>query len=171
MQTMPSKNRTSVAVTGIALLVLVIGLIVYGVNQRTKQEVGELDPMTQLAEPENGIAMEPAPVENAAATAPDAGSAAIADPVTDATAMTAPETNAEAAGQETAPALIMMGSVPETHLVQPGETLYSISMNYYNDKIYAGDIEELNGLADPNQIQAGMELKLPRPENLTAVGE
>lgn len=173
MQTMHSKNRTSVAVTGIALLVIMVGLIFYGVSQRTREEAREIDPMVGLAEPENGVGMQPEGAISATGnSAPETGTVEAAQ-ATDATAlMTAHPSSAEAAGQlETAPALTTMGSVPDTHVVQPDETLYSISTKYYATHIYAGDIEQLNGLSDPNQIQTGMELKLPRPESLIAVGQ
>lgn len=170
MQTMPSKNRTQMVITGAALLVLVIGLIVYGVGQRTREEAREIDPMVGLAEPENGIAVEPEEAINAAAPVSEMGTVEAAE-ATDATALTAAGTTAEASGQaEATPALTTLGTMPETHVVQPGETLYDISMKYYATHIYAGDIEQLNNLPNPDQIQAGMELTLPRPEDLMAVG-
>lgn len=170
MQTMPSKTRTQVAITGAALLVLVVGLIIYGVSQRAGEEAREIDPMVELAESENGTAMQPQEAMNTAA-AVDMGRVEATD-ATDATAMTETGAIAETSGQaEATPALTTMSTVPETHVVQPGETLYSISMQYYATHIYAGDIEQLNGLSNPNQIQAGMELTLPRTEDLMAVGQ
>jgi nucleoid-associated protein YgaU len=170
MQTMPSKNRSSMMLTGIALLVLVVGLIAYGLNSRAKHEAKPADPMAEVAEPENGIAAQPGAKVDGAGPTPDAGTTAHAAPAANTPAVTA-EATAEAKSRgEATTALTALGSVPETHVVQPGETLYSISMKYYNNQIYAGDIEELNGISDPNRIQVGMELKLPRPEELTMMG-
>ncbi|MFZ5826241.1 MAG: LysM peptidoglycan-binding domain-containing protein [Bacillota bacterium] len=166
MQTMPSKSRTQVIITGVALLVLVMGLIIYGVSQRAREEAREIDPMLELAEPENGNAMQPGTAVDAAAT-PDRGAMGAADTTSLAGAATA-----EAGDQaEATPALTTLMTVPETHVVQPGETLYDISRKYYATHLHAGDIEQLNNLANPNQIVAGMELKLPRPEDLAAVGQ
>lgn len=171
MQTMPSKNRTSMAVAGIALLALVVGLIAYGVNQRNKQEIAEIDPMTELAEPENGNLATPA-AEAETASTPIGGALVEAAPATEEAAMTAaPEESAELTGQETTSALATLEAVPETHVVQPGETLSTISMKYYNNHVYAGDIEQLNDISDPDMIQPGQELALPRPDSLMAVGQ
>ncbi|MFZ5817748.1 MAG: LysM peptidoglycan-binding domain-containing protein [Bacillota bacterium] len=164
MQTMPSKNRSTVLVTGVALLALVVGLIAYGVNRGAGDEAPEADPMTQLAEPENGTAAQPGTVLDAAPSATaEESSVAEAAP----TAEIIPEAGSEVEASSTAsPSLTTLGSVPATHLVQPGDTLYTISRTYYSTDIYAGDIEALNNLTDPNQIQVGMELMLPRPEDL-----
>lgn len=170
MQTMPSKNRTSMMVTGVALLVMVVGLIAYGLNQRAKTEVPENDPMANLAQPENGNATQPGMKFDAAGPTPDQGMTEAAEASSDTESPAAAAMTADSARQttpmEATPAMITLGTVPETHVVQPNETLYSISMKYYNDKIYAGDIEQLNGLDDPNMIMAGTELKLPRPADL-----
>ncbi|MGE5672457.1 MAG: LysM peptidoglycan-binding domain-containing protein [Mycobacterium leprae] len=60
--------------------------------------------------------------------------------------------------------------VPATHTVAPGETLSSISALYYLSPVYAGDIEALNEMSDADKLLPGMELKLPRPEDLPTIG-
>lgn len=172
MQTMPSKNRPSLAVAGVAVLVLVVGLIAYGVNQRTKQETKENDTLAQLASPENGSAT---PRNMTEATPGQAMTNPMTAPGTT-VANNPPVTGAkpEMAGAETdksAPALNVLGPVPATHMVAPGDTLYTISMKYYKSHIYAGDIEALNALEDPDTIVVGTELKLPRPEALMPAGQ
>lgn len=171
MQTMPSKNRSSTLVMGVALLVLVVGLIAYGVNQRSKNQVPETDEMSDFAAPENGNAAQPGAGMDAASPAPATGVKGTAEA---APAAEAPSTTAMPAVGQTSvtPALTTLGDVPETHVVQPNETLYSISEMYYNSKIYAGDIEELNGITNPDMIVVGQELLLPRPEALmTTIGQ
>jgi LysM repeat protein len=48
------------------------------------------------------------------------------------------------------------------HLVQPGETLYSIAMKYFSDKSYVNRIAHLNELEDQTKIFVGYKLKLPK---------
>jgi LysM repeat protein len=48
-----------------------------------------------------------------------------------------------------------------THIVQQGETLYSIAMQYFADNSYVDKIARLNNLNDQKTIYAGFELKLP----------
>jgi len=53
------------------------------------------------------------------------------------------------------------GPVPETYVVQEGDTLYSIAIRY---QLNLADIVALNGLSDPNDIEVGQEIRLPVPE-------
>ncbi|AYC29365.1 LysM peptidoglycan-binding domain-containing protein [Paenisporosarcina cavernae] len=48
----------------------------------------------------------------------------------------------------------------KTHTVAPGETLYRIAMNYYNDPSAVDKIKAANGLSS-DSISAGQELILP----------
>ena len=50
--------------------------------------------------------------------------------------------------------------VPATHVVQEGDTLYSIANLYQLD---LAEIVAINGLSDPNDISVGQELMLPIP--------
>jgi nucleoid-associated protein YgaU len=53
----------------------------------------------------------------------------------------------------------------EMHTVAPGETLTTISEDYYDDAGYADYIAEYNGISDPTLISVGMELEIPpKPE-------
>jgi LysM repeat protein len=52
-------------------------------------------------------------------------------------------------------------SVPETYVVQEGDSLYSIAARF---QVALADIVALNGLSDPNDISVGQELRLPVPE-------
>jgi LysM repeat protein len=47
---------------------------------------------------------------------------------------------------------------PETYVVAEGDTLYGIALKFAVD---LDDIIALNGLADPNDIQVGQEIKIP----------
>ncbi|WP_274652710.1 LysM peptidoglycan-binding domain-containing protein [Paenibacillus humicola] len=49
----------------------------------------------------------------------------------------------------------------QTHTVQKGETLYSISRQYYGSDKYANTIAEYNHLADGDAVKAGDVLKIP----------
>jgi nucleoid-associated protein YgaU len=73
---------------------------------------------------------------------------------------TAPDEGEGDEGTDTAPE----GDV-ETHVVAEGETLTTISEDYYDDTGYADYIAEYNGIEDPTLISAGMELEIPpKPE-------
>ncbi|MBS4176480.1 LysM peptidoglycan-binding domain-containing protein [Lederbergia citrea] len=48
------------------------------------------------------------------------------------------------------------------HTVQSGETLYRISMNYYNDQSGIEKIKQANGLTG-NELSVGQTLKIPLP--------
>ncbi len=54
---------------------------------------------------------------------------------------------------------------PEVHVVQKGDTLYSIAFNYGFDY---HELAELNGIKDPGVIQAGQQIRL-FPDNAHAV--
>ena len=169
MQTMPTRTRTSLVIGAVAALVLVVSLALYAVNQRAQNQPDPTNPLAEIAEPENGT---PLNANSAANAAPNTGAQANPDEVNAAageTPVTGGETevNADAAS----PAMTTLEAVPATHIVQPNETLYDISEKYYNTHIYAGDIEALNGLEDPNQITVGMELKLPQPSELAGFGQ
>ncbi len=159
MQTMPSKTRTSLVIGGVAALVLIISLALVALNQRAQTPAESTNPLEQLAEPENGTPLTGAPASDptVAANPTEAGAAPMEG-----------DEAAIGAGAEdgSAPAMTTLEAVPAVHIVQPNETLYEISQKYYNTHIYAGDIEALNGLEDPDQIFAGMELKLPQPSEL-----
>lgn len=49
---------------------------------------------------------------------------------------------------------------PSVHVVQRGETIYSIARTYHLD---VTDLIQLNSLNNPNAINAGQELRLPTP--------
>ncbi|MBP2020180.1 nucleoid-associated protein YgaU [Symbiobacterium terraclitae] len=179
MQTMPTRTRTSLLIGGVAVLVVLVGLALFAVNQRNQNQVGGTDLLEQVAEPENGTPLNAGSASNTPATTTPAtntpaAAGTAADTQTDAgqTRSAAGESTSggtEAAtgtGDGTTPAMRTFNAVPEVHIVQPNETLYEISEKYYNTHIYAGDIEALNGLEDPNQIFVGMELKLPQPSEL-----
>lgn len=48
------------------------------------------------------------------------------------------------------------------HTVQAGETLYSITMRYYNSKQYMDYLAEYNGIKDPTKdVKVGMNIQIP----------
>ena len=49
----------------------------------------------------------------------------------------------------------------ETHVVQPGETLTTISEEYYGDTGYSDYIADFNDVIDPSHITTGTELQIP----------
>jgi len=169
MQTMPTRTRTSLLIGGVAVLVVLIGLALFTVSQRNQDQVGGADTLEQVAEPENGTPLNAGAGTNTApvGTTPRTAADAEADPALAQNADAAGGNEAASdTGDRTTPAMTTFNAVPAVHIVQPNETLYEISEKYYNTHIYAGDIEALNGLEDPNQIFVGMELKLPQPSEL-----
>lgn len=57
-----------------------------------------------------------------------------------------------------------IGSFPgRVHLVQPGDTLYSLAERYYGHGKFYRKIRDANRnrLADPNELPAGMKLIIP----------
>lgn len=52
-------------------------------------------------------------------------------------------------------------SDPATYTVKPGDTLFSISMQFYQSSDPVEDIMKLNNITDPSTLQSGMVLKLP----------
>ncbi|OIJ18109.1 hypothetical protein BKP45_10960 [Anaerobacillus alkalidiazotrophicus] len=51
-----------------------------------------------------------------------------------------------------------------SHVVQPKETLYSITMKYYLDSSYKTKVASFNGITNPStDIHVGMKLELPDP--------
>jgi hypothetical protein len=47
------------------------------------------------------------------------------------------------------------------HIVQSGETFYSITMKYYNSRKYMDALAEFNGITDIRDIKEGMKVKIP----------
>lgn len=56
---------------------------------------------------------------------------------------------------------------PQTHIVQAGETLFSIAQRY---NISVDQLTTANGIFNPNLVQAGQELSIPGPANPGATG-
>ncbi|WP_339062647.1 LysM peptidoglycan-binding domain-containing protein [Tepidibacillus marianensis] len=52
------------------------------------------------------------------------------------------------------------------HIVQPNETLFSISDHYYRSGTYAASLAKYNHLKDLNDLKAGFRLKIPPKESL-----
>lgn len=50
--------------------------------------------------------------------------------------------------------------LPDYHTVQPGETLTSISIQYFGTPDKAGYLAAINGLQNPDVVQAGAVLRL-----------
>ncbi len=70
-------------------------------------------------------------------------------------------TQVPAGSEATASAASLTPTIlPETYTVQEGDSLYSIAAKFNID---LASLVEVNGLSDPNDIQVGQELTLPRP--------
>lgn len=52
--------------------------------------------------------------------------------------------------------------LPLTHKVAPGEDLWNISVKYYQNGFNWVDIAKENNIANPDQIETGQELTIPR---------
>jgi nucleoid-associated protein YgaU len=53
-------------------------------------------------------------------------------------------------------------AVPATHKVEAGEDLWKISEKYYNDGYQWSKIAQENNLTNPDYLEVGQELKLPK---------
>lgn len=62
-------------------------------------------------------------------------------------------------GELTAPTAAV--SLPATHTVQRGETLWTIAEKYYSSGFNWNDIAKANGLAKPYQLTVGQKLTIP----------
>jgi 5'-nucleotidase/UDP-sugar diphosphatase len=144
VQTTPSKNRAAITAGAIVLALAVGGYALWSANRGAKS--------TQ---------QQPVAGSDYAPLAGD-------DTNTTAGTDTTPNTGETATGTETGSetATTAPGTVPEYHTVAAGDTLYDISRRYYNTHIYAGDIEALNHLENPDHLPVGQQLKLPRLEDL-----
>lgn len=170
MQTMPEKNRRLVTIGAILVGAVVLGALTFvAFNRNGENPAAQNGPSTVANTGANADAGAPVNSITSPATQLDP---ALEDEAADAAAgenaAAVPQENqgetADTAGASDA----VSGSltVPATHVVAPGETLRDISQKYYGDPVYAGDIEALNQLEDPNQIMVGQILELPRPEDL-----
>jgi len=146
LQPMPAKTRTALAVGAALLAVVVGGVAVWSARRGAEPLPRELDE-TSIIEPG---AVPAIPTDHSAAP-------------TGATQASGATPAARAGASQTAkiPAV-----VPASHVVAEGETLSSISRSYYGSNVYAGDIEALNELEDPNLLHAGQMLMLPKVEDL-----
>lgn len=52
---------------------------------------------------------------------------------------------------------------PQQHIVQPGESLRGISLQFYGTELEYRRIMDANGIADPTLIQPGQQLTIPPP--------
>jgi murein DD-endopeptidase MepM/ murein hydrolase activator NlpD len=53
---------------------------------------------------------------------------------------------------------VELGAEEKVHMVQKGETVYSISRSYSIDM---GELMKFNGISDPGKLQAGQRLRIP----------
>lgn len=158
MQPMPAKTRTAMVV-GILVLAVAVGSIAFWSTRRNAAQSAP-DPYTMTTtDPTADLFTMPGEPTRTATLPTEAGQAA-SDPNAAGTAAAA-----TSAIPTTTPA-----RVPAEHVVAPGDTLSSISRTYYATPIYAGDIEALNQLTDPDLLKVGDVLKLPQPESLPVFG-
>jgi LysM repeat protein len=57
--------------------------------------------------------------------------------------------------------------IPETYIVQPGDSLYSIAERF---NLSAPALVELNDIKNPDRVPAGTELKLPPSTGFVPIG-
>lgn len=57
---------------------------------------------------------------------------------------------------------MMPNNLPKSHKVKPGESLWQISEKYYTSGYNWVDIAKENKLVNPNHLEVGEELKLPK---------
>ncbi|WP_202080058.1 LysM peptidoglycan-binding domain-containing protein [Caldalkalibacillus salinus] len=71
------------------------------------------------------------------------------------------EPNAESEEEEHLPPVELSEEVVAVHTVQAGETFYSITMLYYDDKRYLEPLAAFNQIDDIRQINAGSQIRIP----------
>lgn len=158
MQPMPAKTRTAM-MAGAALLLLAVGIAgLWSARRENPADLTDQELAALEGPAEAGLAPGSAeqPIETGQSPLTEAAVATNPNPVM--TLEPAP------AVKETAV------DVPQFHVVAVGETLSEISRKYYNTHIYAGDIEVLNELTEPDRLVVGQRLTLPRPESLGLAG-
>lgn len=52
-------------------------------------------------------------------------------------------------------------TVRTLHIIQPGETMFSITMKYFGSSDFIDYVAEFNQISDIREIKSGMELKIP----------
>jgi LysM repeat protein len=72
------------------------------------------------------------------------------------------ETEDTTAGLETGGTDPLAAEIPETYVVEPGDTLSYIAFRFYGDNAMIAAILAENDMADANMLQAGQEIKLPQ---------
>ncbi len=55
-------------------------------------------------------------------------------------------------------------ALPTTHIVEPGENLWKIAEYYYRSGDNTDEILKANGILDPNDIEVGQKLTIPKIE-------
>lgn len=147
MQTMPARARTALAL-GAVVLAVAVGALLFRSGSRPA------DPVVPQVEADSPL--ERAPVAEADFEPSEPSYSLM------------PEAEWSPAEEQTVP--VMSDDLPDFHVVRSGETLSEISRHYYGSHIYAGDIERLNQLANPNHLLVGQRLQLPAPESIPAFG-
>ncbi|MCL2575110.1 MAG: LysM peptidoglycan-binding domain-containing protein [Defluviitaleaceae bacterium] len=77
----------------------------------------------------------------------------ITEPITD------PQTQPPTEAPTTTTAI---ANVPQTYIIQPGDSLLQISRMFFGDSTMVNAIMEINGITDPNTIGIGQEILLPQ---------
>ena len=72
-----------------------------------------------------------------------------------------PQPTPEATPQPTPEAATTFANIPDTYIIQPGDTLFAVSQMFYGDIGMVTRIMEINGLEDPNHIVIGQVIYLP----------
>jgi 5'-nucleotidase/UDP-sugar diphosphatase len=145
MQTMPAKSRTAITL-GAVLLAVLVGIFVLRSGDRAATPA-PVEPSEAITTPEplDPVAAAP-PVETPIFTDDDVADPLAEDPVV--------------------PVPVIGDTVPANHVVKAGDTLFDISRMYYGTHVYAGDIERLNGLSNPDRLLVGTSLELPQLASL-----
>lgn len=154
MSMMPSKNRS--IMLGVAALALAVMVGFWATRNNA-------EPQQQAADPDA------ANVAGNTNTNTNTDSSTPLDAAAPVSTDTTTGTSNLGAGEQDETATPVMGNVPESHEVKAGETLSSIAQQYYGNSAYAGDIEALNDLENPDRLEVGQKLMLPRPEALPAL--
>lgn len=145
MQPMPAKNRITV-MAGVALLALVVGGFALWSSRKSAESKPNTDSVAMTDETATTTSTTPQNLTTSPTTTGTTGASV--------TPTTPAPTGVSGATGTTA-------TLPTTYVVQPGDTLSTISMKYYNSDKYYGDIEAANELEDANHLVVGQTLQIP----------
>lgn len=172
----PEKKTANESVISIilgALIVLVVGIIVYNyfsrINKKEESQNGQIPTEEGLLTSTPEITKSANPTELSPTLEIPTSSPTAIPTLKATTAPTVVLTYTPAPTKITAntkPATGEIKNLPVKYTVQQGDDLWNIALKYYKSGYNWVDIAKANNLADPNFIETGMTLTLPKAKEI-----